>query len=95
MSTAVADAGYWPWYPSRNGRDTAPDGGAPTVGGKLTALAGELIQSLDRDIDADAEAPWSEGIRARLDRLDEAVRTIPWSEARRRISAAARRGARA
>ena len=58
-------------------------------------MAGELIQSLDRDIDADAEAPWSEGIRARLDRLDEAVRTIPWSEARRRISAAARRGARA
>jgi hypothetical protein len=25
------------------------------------ALAGELIQSLDRDVDADAEAAWSAG----------------------------------
>jgi hypothetical protein len=57
------------------------------------ALAGELIQSLDRDVDADAEAAWSEEIRSRLDRLDAgAARTIPWSEARRRIHAAAGRG---
>jgi putative addiction module component len=29
------------------------------------ALAGELIQSLDHDVDPDAEAAWSEEIRAR------------------------------
>jgi putative addiction module component (TIGR02574 family) len=56
------------------------------------ALAGELIQSLERDVDADAEAAWSDEIRARLDRVDSgAATTIPWSEARRRIHAAARR----
>jgi putative addiction module component (TIGR02574 family) len=60
------------------------------------ALAGELIQSLDREVDADAEAAWSEEIRARLDRLDAGTaKTIPWSEARRRIHAAAGRGSRA
>ena len=60
------------------------------------ALAGELIQSLDRDVDPDAEAAWSEEIRARLERLDAGTaKTIPWSEARRRIHAAAGRGPRA
>jgi len=60
------------------------------------ALAGELIQSLDRDVDPDAEAAWSEEIRARLDRLDAGTATtIPWSEARRRIHAAAGGGPRA
>ena len=60
------------------------------------ALAGELIQSLDSDVDAEAEAAWSEEIRARLDRLDAGTaKTIPWSEARRRIHAAARRGPQA
>lgn len=34
------------------------------------ALAGELIQSLDSEIDADAEAAWSAEIRARLERVD-------------------------
>jgi putative addiction module component (TIGR02574 family) len=60
------------------------------------ALAGELIQSLDREVDADAEAAWSEEIRARLDRLDAGTaKTVPWAEARRRIHAAAGRGSRA
>jgi len=55
-------------------------------------LAGELIRSLDAEIDRDAEAAWSLEIRARLDRIDaESATTIPWSEARRRILAAARR----
>jgi len=54
------------------------------------ALAGELIQSLDREIDADAEAAWSEEIRGRTERLDSgSVPTISWSEVRRRIHAAA------
>ena len=56
------------------------------------ALAGELIQSLDREVDADAEAAWAAEVRARLDRIDAGEgRTIPWSEARRRIHAAAGR----
>ena len=60
------------------------------------ALAGELIQSLDREVDADAEAAWSQEIRARLDRLEAGTaRTVPWAEARRRIHAAAGRGSRA
>ena len=60
------------------------------------AVAGELIQSLDRDIDPDAEAAWSEEIRARLERLDAGTaKTIPWSEARRRIHAAVGRDPRA
>ena len=60
------------------------------------ALAGQLIQSLDHDVDPDAEAAWSEEIRARLERVDAGiVETIPWSEARRRIHAAAGRDPRA
>lgn len=59
------------------------------------ALAGELIQSLEREVDADAEAAWSAEIRARLDRVDAGnATTIGWSEARRRIHAAAGRGSR-
>lgn len=58
-------------------------------------LAGELIQSLEGQVDVDAEAAWSAEIRGRLDRVDAgAATTIPWSEARRRIHAAVRRDAR-
>lgn len=60
------------------------------------ALAGELIQSLDSEIDADAEAAWSAEIRARLERVDAGTaKTISWAEARRRIHAAAGRGSQA
>lgn len=56
------------------------------------ALAGELIESLEPDLDADAEAAWAVETRARLDRVAAgAATTIPWAEARRRIHAAARR----
>jgi putative addiction module component (TIGR02574 family) len=59
------------------------------------ALAGELIKSLERDVDQDAEAAWSEKIGARLEQLDGGTaKTIPWSEARRRIHAAAGRAPR-
>jgi putative addiction module component (TIGR02574 family) len=59
------------------------------------ALAGELIQSLDAEVDPDAEAAWSTEIRARLEQVDAGkVTTISWSEARRRIHAAAGRGSR-
>ena len=57
------------------------------------ALAGELIQSLETEVDADAEAAWSAEIRARLDRVDAGTaKTISWAEARRRVHAAAGRG---
>ena len=60
------------------------------------ALAGELIQSLDEQIDADAEAAWSVEIRRRLERLNAGLaKTVPWSEARRRILAAAGRAPQA
>lgn len=60
------------------------------------ALAGELIQSLDTEVDADAEAAWSSEIHARLAQVDAGLaKTVPWSEARRRIHAAAGRDPRA
>ncbi len=56
------------------------------------ALAAELIQSLDAEVDEDAEAAWSSEIRRRLDRLDAGVaKTVPWAETRRRILRAAHR----
>ena len=59
------------------------------------ALAGEPIQSLDTEVDADAEAAWSAEIHARLARADAGLaKTVPWSEARRRIHAAAGRDPR-
>lgn len=59
------------------------------------ALAGELIQSLETEVDADAEAAWAAEIRARLARVDAGdATTISWSEARQRIHAAAGRAPR-
>ena len=60
------------------------------------ALAGELIQSLDTEVDDEAEAAWSAEIRRRVERLEAGLaHTIPWAEARRRILAAARRDSQA
>jgi putative addiction module component (TIGR02574 family) len=58
------------------------------------ALAGELLDSLDSEVDADAEAEWAAEIRARVGEIESGLaKTAPWSEARRRIhSAAGRRG---
>lgn len=59
------------------------------------AIAGELIESLETDVDPEAEAAWSAEIRARLERIDAGLASVvPWSEARRRIHAAAGRGSR-
>lgn len=50
------------------------------------ALAGSLLDSLDEEIDCEAEAAWSEEIARRLRELDSGkVKTVPWAEARRRI----------
>jgi len=56
------------------------------------AVAAELIESLDEPQEAadDVDAAWSEEIRRRLADVDSgAAKPIPWSEARRRIFAAA------
>jgi len=56
------------------------------------ALASELLDSLDSEVDPDAEAAWAVEIRTRLKAIDSGqIRTVPWSEARRRIHAAAGR----
>lgn len=50
------------------------------------ALAAQLLDSLDKDIDQDAEDAWEVEISKRLREIDSgAVITIPWSEARRAI----------
>jgi len=51
------------------------------------ALAASLLDSLDQEVDEDAEAAWQKEIDRRLRELDSgAVKPVPWSEARRRIS---------
>ena len=50
------------------------------------ALAGSLIESLDEEIDEDAEAAWDAEIARRLQELDSGkVKPIPWAEVRRRL----------
>lgn len=58
--------------------------------GERAALAGQLIESLDHQIDDGVEAAWSVEIQRRLQRLDVGLaKTVPWAEARRRLLAAA------
>jgi len=48
------------------------------------ALAGSLLDSLDTDVDEDAEAAWATEVNRRVAELDSgAVKTIPWAEVRR------------
>jgi putative addiction module component (TIGR02574 family) len=52
------------------------------------ALADSLWDSLDAEVDADAEEAWRREIRRRLVDLDSgAVAAIPWSEARAKLLA--------
>ena len=52
------------------------------------ALAGSLLDSLDTDVDEDAEAAWAAEVNRRVAELDRgAVKTVPWAEVRRRLSA--------
>jgi putative addiction module component (TIGR02574 family) len=52
------------------------------------ALAGSLLDSLDTDVDEDAEASWATEVNGRVAALDSgAVKTIPWAEVRRRLAA--------
>jgi len=50
------------------------------------ALAGSLLESLDEVVDENIEATWAAEIARRVDDLNTGkVKTVPWSEARRRI----------
>jgi putative addiction module component (TIGR02574 family) len=52
------------------------------------ALAGALIESLDKGVDEDAEAAWSDEIAQRLRDVDSGrVTLIPWPRAQRMIAA--------
>ena len=56
------------------------------------ALASELLESLDTEVNPDAEAEWAAEIRARMSQVESGrAKTVPWAEARRRIHAAAGR----
>jgi putative addiction module component (TIGR02574 family) len=51
------------------------------------AIAGSLLDSLDRAMDEDAESAWENEILLRLKELDEgSVNPVPWAEARRRLA---------
>ena len=56
------------------------------------ALVGSLLDSLDTEVDEDAEAAWAAEVNRRVAELDSgAVKTIPWAEVRRRLAAPADR----
>ncbi len=52
------------------------------------ALAGSLLESLDTEVDEDAEAAWATEVNRRVAELDSGtVKTLPWAEVRRRLAA--------
>lgn len=55
------------------------------------ALADSLLESLDAEVDPDAEAAWQIEIQRRVRALDsKAVSPLPWAEVRSRLMAALR-----
>ena len=49
-------------------------------------LAGSLLDSLDQEVDDDAEIAWQSEIDRRIKDIDSGkITTVPWSEARRKI----------
>ena len=51
------------------------------------ALAGSLLDSLDTEVDEDAEAAWASELNRRVAEFDNgAVKTIPWAEIRNRLA---------
>ncbi len=56
------------------------------------ALIDSLIESLDVEVDPEAEEAWREEIRRRVQQIDSGVvKTIPWDEARRTLRDSLRR----
>jgi len=55
------------------------------------ALANSLLDSLDTEVDADAEAAWQIQIQRRAAELDsKTVSPLPWAEVRSRLMATLR-----
>ena len=51
------------------------------------ALAGSPLESLDTEVDEDAEAAWASEINRRVAELETGVlRPIPWADVRRRLA---------
>jgi putative addiction module component (TIGR02574 family) len=51
------------------------------------ALAGSLLDSLDEAVDESAEAEWEKEIARRVAELKAGtIKTVPWTEVRRRLS---------
>ena len=51
------------------------------------ALAGSLLESLDTEVDEEAEAAWASEINRRVAELETGVlRPIPWADVRRRLA---------
>jgi putative addiction module component (TIGR02574 family) len=51
------------------------------------AIAGSLLDSLDKTIDENAESAWETEILLRLKEIDDGkVKLVPWAEARRQIT---------
>jgi putative addiction module component (TIGR02574 family) len=49
------------------------------------ALASSLIESLDQNVDEDAEAAWQQEIARRMDEVQAGTaKTVPWSEVKRK-----------
>jgi len=70
-------------FKSRDGKDALA---LPTEA--RAALAGLLLQSLETEVDEDAEASWATEVNCRVAELDNgAVKTIPSAEVRRRLAA--------
>jgi len=54
--------------------------------GDRASLAGALIESLDGQIDPDAEGAWEAEILRRVSELEShAVETVPWTAVRERL----------
>jgi putative addiction module component (TIGR02574 family) len=58
------------------------------IGDRGVVLPRGLLDSLDTNVDEDAEAAWATEVNRRVAELDSgAVKTIPWAEVRRRLAA--------
>jgi len=55
---------------------------------QLLLKRGLLLESLDTEVDGDAEVAWASELNRRVAELDSVpVQTIPWAEVRRRLAA--------
>ena len=73
-------------YEARRSRDSQRRVGAPERG--RAALAGSLLDSVETDVDEDAEAAWPTEVNRRISELKGgALKTIPGLKFHRRLTA--------